>query len=193
MKKFYGKTVMIDSIKLKADIHNLPKTMRSSQHISKNVLGKGVTYLDYCFHKQGMNKDCLEKLCGVFGFNMNDYIVVSEPEPEVVEELDVTEPINVVMESTPQQFDMSGVINAINSLTKAVDQLVAVETATQHKIESIERRLAKIESAATKTSEVVELGLDSIDEGVAELKSKLNIVNGRLGDMNRGNECGIGA
>ena len=39
-----------------------------------------------------------------------------------------------------------------------------------------------------RTTEIVEIGLDSIDENIASLNSKVNIVNGRLGDMNRNQE-----
>ena len=191
MKKFYGKTVRIDGNKLKSDIKSLPKQMRNPEKISTNVLGRGRAYLHQSIHKGGMNKDSLDKLCNVFGFKAEDYIL-PDPEPIVVEEEPtpitetaaekmVAEPITI----TPPSIDFTELTNAITGLTKVVNSLLTVQIATQKRIEELEKKLGSISTYMERTTEMVEVGLDSIDENIASLNSKVNIVNGRLGDMNR--------
>ena len=200
MKKFYGKTVRIDGNKLKSDIKSLPKQMRNPEKISTNVLGRGRAYLHQSIHKGGMNKDSLDKLCNVFGFKVEDYIL-PEPEPIVVEEkpASITETITEVIAepitTTPPSIDFTELTNAITGLTKVVDSLLAVQIATQKRIEELEKKLGSISTYMERTTEIVEVGLDSIDENIASLNSKVNIVNGRLGDMNRnqGVELKMGA
>lgn len=188
MSKFYGKTIGIDSDKLKNDLDKLPKKMRSLSRISTKVLGKNTRYMKECFNKNGMNKDCLEKLCGVFGLNMRDYVVVPKLTPTVITSVDPIEEevVSIVLEETqPDNMDLNGIVKSISELTKAVNHLITIESNICKKMESIEQRLAKIEMATAHTSKVVGDSLNSVDEGVAKVNSKLNIVNGRLGDIVR--------
>lgn len=180
VRGFYGKTVTIDSARLRTDIKSLPKKMNEYKNISVKVLGKSPGYLDHCFRKGGMNRDSLDKLCGVFGFNPNDYVVVSKPEPVVVVEPETEKP-----QEQTQPTNNSDIVAAIKELTKSVNQLMIIQTTALKKLDAMETRLTKIEGNKKSINEMTEVGLESIDDSIAKVNSKLNIVNGRLEDIYR--------
>jgi len=175
-KKEQIKALTINGEKLKND---LPDNY-SHSGISTKILGKSVTFLHACLKSGKMKDEDLDRLCFVFNLNKDDYIITEAPESKKEE--------NVVMPTaTVDTSELSGKIDTaieiIGKLCESMESLVALQTNTQKKLDSILNAIDKNTSNVILGNEMLKINFDSIDTEMAKTNSSLNIIKGRLADI----------
>ncbi len=165
--------VKIDGEAYKQAIKN---TGFTPSKISTAFLGRDNTYLSHAFCDGRIDKDAFAKINNMFSLNGEDYIVEETP-------ADYPEPAKP--QNVSVSVDTSKLEEKLDSLIKAIEGLTTVELDTRKKLNSLENALGKIVQNTQLSLEHQDIDLDSIDDGISKVNSSLNIIKGRLDDINK--------
>ena len=157
-----AKMYTVDGEKLKNDI--LDKGF-SIEKVSEGILNLNKSTLSGCLRRGVIAEENMNKLCYMFGFNLDDYIL-KEVKPDVT----------VSDNPAPSISDNSEVVKALNTL-------IALQTEQNKKLDILQASITALVEGQKKMQEHLDIDLDSIDDSLSKVNSNMNVANGRLRDI----------
>lgn len=123
--------IKINGEQLDKDIKNIEKTSFNAGKISTFILGKSKTYYTVSIRENNMSKDTLDRLCGYYDLDAEDYIVTEEMETKAVQE-----------QVTDQNYE--NLILVLMSIDRSLKEIVSHTKTTNMGIEDLKSSMTGV-------------------------------------------------